>query len=329
MAKVTDSTAVSSAGISSVQKWGHVVQAIGAIAVVVVAVVAINIEGNIADVRTEREEQLSTERQQRQAELERQEEQRRQEESRRAAIDRSIALYNYFMTSENTKKLMTNHVDINRIHSHNKGKQTLSVNDARATFVGAILASISTKEEREEVYRMLALALNDIVPVLRCGKFKDEYWIDSKFPEKYEYQQKDGDDLPLCDRETFRTILLGPVSELFFSFRYFFYCEDTLRAAYLPTMTELEVMIADYVYHDNASTRRIPRNQNFVFREDRDKEIAIQSKAITKQLADDHALPVIRLTADSDECQQFTSGFETMNKEGIGKDSHSGPEQQM
>lgn len=315
MEKATDSTAVSSTGISWIQKWGHVVQAVGAIAVVVVAVVAINIERNIADVRAEREKQRDEEIRDREVELERQEEQRRREEARRAAIDRSIALYNYFMTSENTKKLMTHHVNINRIHSHNKGENTLTTKGARATFVGAILESIKTKDEHEEVYRMLALSLNDIVPILRCGKFKDEYWTDSTFPEKHEYERLDGDDLPLCDRETFRTILLGPVSELFFSFRYFFYCEDTLRAAYLPTMTELEVTIADYVYHDNASTRRIPRSENFVFREDRDKEIAIQSKAVTKKMLDDHALPVIRLRANSPECGQFTSGFRTMNDE--------------
>ena len=319
MDEVTKSTELSSGGIlhSLVQKWGHSVQTVSAIAVVIIAVMAIIIERNIADVRTETEKQIGDERQQRQAELERQEEQRTLGDSRSAAIDRSIALYNYFMGSENTKKLMTHHVEINRVHSHNKGNENLSANDARATFVGAVLSIISTKEEWEEVYRMLALTLNDVVPILRCGKLKLAYWENSQFPEKHEYRNKDGTDLPLCDRETFRTILLGPVSELFFSFRYFFYCENTLSAAYRVTIQELEVTIADYVYHDNSETRRIPEKYNFVFRTDRDKEIAIGNGSITRAEIGSHALPTIRLAAISPACKQFTSGLKSMNENRI------------
>ena len=209
---------------------------------------------------------------------------------------------------------MTHHVEINRIYSHYRSDKNLSTEDARLAFVNATLSSVSTTDEWREVFRRLALALNDIVPIFRCGKFRSEYWVDSKFPKKHEYSDLDGADPPLCDRETFRTILFGPVSELFFSFRYFFYCENTLKDAYELTIKDLEVMIADYIYHDNEKKRRIPPEHNFVFLSDRDKEIAIQNGDVTLDLINRYRLPVVRLDPNRAECKHFSNRFSAANE---------------
>ena len=296
---------------SLIHKWGHSVQTVSAVAVVIVAVVAISIDQKLDDARMKREEENRKAQERRSAEIERQEERDRDEESRRAAIDRSIALYNFFMTSENTKELMKYHVDIQKKHRESMNAVSNAVGSptrerSRESMRSATIASISTVDRREEVYRMLALSLNDLNPIIRCGNFKKEFWRDGQFPAKDEYAEKDGNDPPLCDRETFRTILLGPVSELFFSFRIFFYCENSLYATYEHTLKGFEVMLADYIYHDTLAKH--PTTPSYVFETDEEKERVVKEHRIDKRM--EEIYPILRPKRDSKSCEAYLNSFQ-------------------
>ena len=293
---------------SLIHRWGHSVQTVSAIAVVIVAVMAINIDRRLDAARVEREDENRKAQERRDEEIKKQEERDRNEESRRAAIDRSIALYNFFMTSENTKELMKYHVDIQRKHRNAMNDVSNPTREqSRESMRNAIIASISTGDRQEEVYRMLALALNDLNPIIRCVNFKRKFWNDGQFPAKDEYAEKDGNDPPLCDRETFRTILLGPVSELFFSFRFFFYCENSLYMTYKPTLEDFEVMLADYIYHDTLAMH--PNTPSYVFETDEEKDRVMKEHKIDKRM--EELYPILRPKQDSKSCEAYLNAFQS------------------
>ena len=250
-----------------IDKWGHTVQVVGAVAGVVVAVVAIMIQQDFA----------------------RQQEQIEKEEARRAAIERSIALYNYFMNSEHIKELTKLHVNIHKHYSEEKEK-------TRESLIDSVIESVT---DDNQVYEHLALLLNDIDPIAKCSKYEKSQWKNGRI----EIQDETDDDQPLCDRETFRTLLLGPLSEFFFSYRYFFYCDKNLRNIYSTTMRKFEIMIADYTFHDYKIEN--PKDDYFVFLEDRDKERAVDDGLIESS----HNYPILRLSPDDTYCRRFRDGF--------------------
>ena len=262
---------------SLIEKWGNTIQVIGAIAGVVVAVMAIQIQQNIAE----------------------QEKQKETEEIRRAAIERSVALYDYFMNSEHIKELTKFHVSIQK---HYSGKEDKN----RESFVVSVNEAV--RKDNSEIYEYLALLLNDIEPIAKCSKYEKSQWKNGRI----EIQHETDDNQPLCDRETFRTLLFGPLSELFFSYRYFFYCDQSLRYTYDNTMKKFEVMIADYLYHDYRLAN--PEDDYFVFLEDRDKELAVDDKLIKSS----DIFPILRLSQDSRYCTNFRNGFkESQDNSGL------------
>ena len=284
-----------------VEKWGNIVQAIGTVAIVVTAAMAIVIEQKIERASEQRQEDNKLV-----------QERSRVDEVRRAAIDRSIALYDYFMTTESTKGLMRIHIDTTRRHWRTRRDESQSTRtQSRRSIAEALVDSISSRRELENVYRMLALMLNDIVPVVRCAKFDDDLWSNGQFPDDEERRMIDELDPPLCDRETFRTILLGPVSEIFFSVRYFFYCEPTLAEPYIFTIRRLEALIADYVYYDNAI--RFPNRQSYVFRSDEEKDEVIEKMKMDEGIA--KLYPIMSLHPESSQCRQFRQALGRIEKE--------------
>ena len=268
---------------SLIGEWGHAIQALGAIAGVVVAVMAIVIQQDIAKQEAQRQRDIA-----------KQQEQKEADDTRRAAIERSIALYDNFMNSEYIRELIRFHVEIHKNYAI-KGQKT------RDSFSEAVIES--TRSDEQIIYRNLALLLNDIEPIAKCSKYERGYWKDGKV----EFDVNESDIPPLCDRESFRTLLFGPLSELFFSYRYFLYCDQNLEKPYRNTIKKFEIMIADYVVHDHKPDS--PGDEYFVFLDDRDKERAIDDKLIER--SEYFKFPTLRLPYDGTPCRTFRRGFTT------------------
>ena len=200
---------------------------------------------------------------------------------------------------------METHVEVNRIRSKyesvNAGEKKLfserEVRQSRRAGAKAIIEA--TKDKRDQTYKNLALMLNDVPQIYKCGAFGEDDWNrDGTFSlKKNEWH----DTSPLCDRETFHTLLLGPLSEVYFSFRFFFYCEQVLSSSYLETIKNFEVMVAEYTYRDFLARDE----KRHVFREHRDKEAAIEDKLISRSTP----TFVMRLPVSDSSCEEFRTAF--------------------
>ena len=233
---------------SLIEKWGPAIQAVGAaiqavgaiatvVATVAVAVVAFFIQQDIT-----------------------------RQEVRRAAIDRSVALYDYLMNSTHIKELMALHADVQTILFE---KEREPGSPIRYAFIASIFEA--TKNQNGKIYKNLILLFNDIESVAKCSRYDVDIRSDDG---RIDFVKRVTDDSqPICDHETFRTLLFGPLSELFFTYRYFFYCHDDVRISYWNTIRKFEIMIADFVYNDYISTNQ--GDEILIFLDDRDKERAI------------------------------------------------------
>ena len=289
-------------------RWGYTVQTITGIAIVVVAVLTFVIQQGMEEERIEREkaqeeEKIASEKSQAERDAK-----YRREEARRAAIDRSIALYDYFMNSEHTRQLMETHVEVNKKRSayesvNTTQKKSFSDREVELSRHAGVKAIIeATKgDRRDQTYKFLALLLNDVPQIYKCGAFGEDDWNrDGTFSlDKDELR----DTSPLCDRETFHTLLLGPLSEIYFSFRFFFYCEQVLGSPYWEIIKYFEVMVAEYTYRDFLARGE----KRHIFREYANKEAAQDDDLITGSTQ----TFMMRLPKSDSACVEFREAFQS------------------
>ena len=267
-----------------IEKWGQAIHVSGAIASVVVAILGV-VVATIAIIV--------------QQDITRQ-------EVRRAAIGRSIALYDYFMNSTHIKELMALQADVHRNYSE-KEKKT------RQAMIESLIKA--TGDQDEIVHKNLALMLHDFASIAKCGGYETGFWKDG--------QILTDDSQPLCDRGTFRTLLFGPLSELFFTYRYFFYCDGNLRIPYWKTIRKFEVTIADYIHNDHKLTHPDPEDKIWVFLEDRDEERAINEGLMRSS----ETFYILRLAEGGKDCAEFNKLHRNREKRGTESgSSHAEPE---
>ncbi len=175
------------------------IQTVAALATVVIAVFAYNIDFKLQAQEKILQEEIAT------------------QEARRAAVSRSVALYRDFTESDAVQSLRR---VAHKIHHRlwEKGQSGLKKNAV------AIFQEKEFKELSSEIRGGLIEILQNIKVIYRCGKFEHRHGKKGKLPKGQE---------PLCDQETIFVLLGALLSEIHTTFRPVIYCDSFFKERYL------------------------------------------------------------------------------------------------
>ena len=230
------------------------------------------------------------------------------QESERAASERALALSNYFVNSKSVLKLKDVATDIYKNYSdkRNSGeaefplrqmfakavklaiygsttedgaKNTPSPSSSQGsgkTEVSGRSPSGSDAEDKnrvilgEQMHMNFGRMFSEVKRISNCGRYEDLYFDMGLIQEKIE----DGDP-PLCDRTTLRNLIMDELSDLFYAYRFVFYCDRFISTFYEDDVKLLEKMMGSFLLYDYSRHPNPDSGKFFVFLEDRDRERAV------------------------------------------------------
>ncbi|MCY3755056.1 MAG: hypothetical protein F4X35_06875 [Alphaproteobacteria bacterium] len=197
------------------------IQAIAAVATILVAILLYNLEQNLEEKRLLTQENNA------------------QQEERRASVSRSVALYRDFTTS--------NAVQLLRQISHRINHELWKQGEAKLKYNAVtIFNQPKFQQESQRIRNGLAEILQRVKVVYRCGKFE----------AKYERKAIPGE--PLCDQDTIFVLLGALLSEIHATFRPVIYCDQFFKERYLERdevsghISMFEALIKDHTIRDFA-----------------------------------------------------------------------------
>ena len=155
---------------------------------------------------------------------------------------------------------------------------------------------------KENIHIHLTGLFSEVRRISNCGNYHNFHFDDGAVHEKPRDADNDNGSSPLCDRFTLRTLIMDEMSELFFAYRYVFYCDEYISKKHFRPIKLFEKIMRLFLLYDRSRSPN-PADRNWiVFLEDRDRERAI----------DDGILPetsrkyyIIRLPYEAEYCENF------------------------
>lgn len=286
--------------------WGRSIQVLTAVIVVVLGGAAYFIDNEIAE-----------------------------QERERAASERALALSNYFVNSKSVLKLKDVATDIYKNYSDNRnsGEAEFPLREMFAkavkmatygsttedgakgtpppsssqgsgkTVVSGRSPSGSDDEDNnrvilgEHMHMDFGRLFSEIKRISNCGRYEDLYFDMGLVREGI----VDGNP-PLCDRTTLQNLVMDELSELFFAYRFVFYCDRFISTFYEDDVKLFEKMMGSFLLDDYSRHPNPDSEKFFVFLEDRDRERAVDRGVLSQRT---HNFYILRLSHDADYCDAF------------------------
>ncbi len=157
---------------------------------------------------------------------------------------------------------------------------------------------------KENIYIHLVGLFGEIKRISNCGNYHNFYFDDGVIHEKPRdiYNDSGSSSPPLCDRFTLRTLIMDEMSELFFAYRFMFYCDEHISKQYFKPIKLFEKMIGIFLLYEH-SRHPNPADRNWmVFLDDRDRERAIDDGILRRKSREFY---IIRLPYESKHCYHF------------------------
>ena len=297
-------------------RWSRPIQALGAIGVVFIGAMAFVIQSEIAE-----------------------------QERERGESERALALSNFFVTSDAISQLKVTAAGIYDNYAKIKGlepenphrdnfakavervittskdeKQQPSPSDDKGQLSSRDAAGENTKRASDDlhsggvkqdtgaetvgvhtIYVRFNRLFSEIRRVSNCGAYENFYFDEGIVKEK-----KRVDSPALCDRTTLRALIMDELIELFFAYRYVFYCNRFFRNFHFDDIKLLENMVGLYLLHDYSRLPNPDDRKFLVFLEDRDRERAIEHGILSKKSRD---YSILRLSVDAGYCNYFRNAL--------------------
>ena len=151
---------------------------------------------------------------------------------------------------------------------------------------------------KENMYRYFSRLFSELKRISNCGGYENFQFDDGRMHEIKERSYT----IPLCDRITLRTLIMDEMSELFFAYRYVFYCDAFLHERYKREVRLFENMVGLYLLYDHSKLPNYSDVSWMVFLEDRDRERATEAGILSR---DSQKFYILRLPHEAEYCDDY------------------------